>query len=338
VVGLALVPAFLRYPIGLTHPLRTPADFSGARIRVIASRVSEAVMRALGAEPVEVAYADVSAETAHGLDGAETSLGNATLGGVVTGNVILFGKALTLFARRAAVDSLTDEQRAALRAAARRTVRHVAAMRVTERALGDGYCGAGGKIVVASPRALAVFIRATRRVYTELERDPATRRAIARIRELKRSLPPVQDGAAPCRRFGGARVPALARGKESPSKVNGTYRWTLTKADAHRDGGPGNGLPWTFTMTLRDGTWSLVHREESKPYVDGPGTYAIGGGRITFKWPQQGSTVLTFAYSVDGDGTLRVRPVLPMDRGDRFVWSTHPWRRLGPPVNVTRRD
>jgi hypothetical protein len=174
-------------------------------------------------------------------------------------------------------------------------------------------------------------------VYSQLERDRATRTYIARIQRLKRALPPDADTAAPCSRFEGARSapPVLAAG--SPSAVNGTYRWTLTKADARKTGGTGDGLPWTFTMTLRDGRWTLVHREQSKPFVDGPGTYTVGHGRIAFRWPQEGATALTFSYIVDGDGTLRVRPVPPMERGDRFVWSTHVWRRLGPPIDVTRR-
>jgi hypothetical protein len=133
-----------------------------------------------------------------------------------------------------------------------------------------------------------------------------------------------------------ATRPAAVHG--SPSEVNGTYRWTLTKEDARRTGANGAGLPWTFTVTLKDGTWTLVHREQSKPFVDGPGTYTVGGGRIAFAWPQQGGTVLTFAYSADGDRSLVLHPVPGMERGDRFVWSTHPWRRLGPPVNVTRRS
>jgi hypothetical protein len=31
-------------------------------------------------------------------------------------------------------------------------------------------------------------------------------------------------------------------------------------------------------------------------------------------------------------GDLDITPVLPMDRGDRWVWASAPWRRGGPPV------
>src|SRR5712691_5304670 len=39
VVGLALVPDFLRHPIGITRKLTSPTDFAGARIRIQPSQV-----------------------------------------------------------------------------------------------------------------------------------------------------------------------------------------------------------------------------------------------------------------------------------------------------------
>lgn len=80
-------------------------------------------------------------------------------------------------------------------------------------------------------------------------------------------------------------------------------------------------------MTLRDGGWQLG---EDTFYS---GTYSIRGDRLIFDWPSAGGT-LTFTFERDDSGSLDIAPVLPMDRGDRFVWGSAPWRRVGPPVRA----
>ena len=104
-VGLALIPDRLRHPIGVEHPLRSRADFAGARVRVIPSRATDALMRALGATPVHVSNDAINnAMARHAIDGTERSLGSAWPGGrYLTANITFFPKALTLFAGRGAV-------------------------------------------------------------------------------------------------------------------------------------------------------------------------------------------------------------------------------------------
>ena len=79
------------------------------------------------------------------------------------------------------------------------------------------------------------------------------------------------------------------------------------------------------TMTLRDAGWQLGEDEFSS------GTYSVRGNRLIFNWPSAGA-VLTFSFERHDSGSLDVEPVLPMDRGDQFVWSSETWRRVGPPV------
>jgi hypothetical protein len=76
-------------------------------------------------------------------------------------------------------------------------------------------------------------------------------------------------------------------------------------------------------MTLSDGKWLLQGGST--------GTYEIVGNRIVFDWPQVAST-LTFTLRRHANGDLDINPVLPMDPGDRWVWASAPWRRVGPPV------
>jgi TRAP-type transport system periplasmic protein len=93
-VGLALVPDRLRHPMGLRRPFMSLADFAGAGVRVLPSRASDALMRALGAKPVHVRNDGMDSATARGLVDATGQSFNG--GRYATANVSFFPKALTL--------------------------------------------------------------------------------------------------------------------------------------------------------------------------------------------------------------------------------------------------
>jgi TRAP-type C4-dicarboxylate transport system substrate-binding protein len=327
VVGLALVPEFLRHPIGLGHRFVSLADFAGARIRILPSATSSALIRALGATPLEISNDQIGLEIAHRrVDAEELAELTAPGGTTITGNLVFFGKALTFFANREMFNRLSSEQRRALQSAATETMRYIADRIPSESDLTGKVCVNGRRIVLAKPSNVDAIEAAVRPVYAQLEKDPATRRYIAQIRALKRTTPPDPPLVLPsaCRH---APAPAQAGGQpSSPSILNGTYRWVLTLADARANGGPnpGDTFPAIGTAVLEDGTWKFAGADH-----DG-GTYSIHGDRITFVWPRVAS-VLVFEFTRDSDGTLHLRPVLPMDSGDQFVWSHKPWRRIGPP-------
>jgi len=333
VVGLALVPDLLRHPVGLGRPLSSPADFAGARVRIQPSRVTRALMTALGAAPVAVSNATVNfAIGHHRIDGEELSLGNAPGGSIVTANVTFFGKALTLFAATHEYEKLSDKQRDVLRKAAEQTLRHVVTDRPSESALARPFCRDNGRITLASKRELVELQRAAQPVYAQLERDAQTKEYIARIRNLKAKTPvgpPLVVPAGCGRREKGAPPP---QGKlRSPSIVNGTYHVLFKRADALAFGPPANtpqnlaGIPGVETRILNDG--------KSRFGGGVPGTYTIRGKTITFVAPAY-ATVESFTFTFDRQGTLRLRPVLPMDRGDRWVVAGEPWQRVGPPIKI----
>jgi TRAP-type transport system periplasmic protein len=328
-VGLALVPDRLRYPIGARHPLASPADFAGARVRVIPSRATEALMRALGATPVHISGAGVDTAMARReIDGTEHSLGTTWPGGhYLTANVTFFAKALTLFAGRRAYDDLDQDQRAALRKAAERTIADVAAHAPPEDTLVRRYCD-GGRLVAASRDDLAALVRAAKPVYAQFERDPQTKALIAAIRRLKAHTPVPPTAAPPhC-----APEASTTHGREVPvSTLNGTYRSRLTKAAAVAAGLPDDpDIGHVNQIKLRDGKW-LRGQAGAPGRANTGGTYEIIGSRIVFQWPAEAST-LTFTFKRRANGDLDVKPVLPMDRGDRFNWASARWRRVGPPV------
>jgi TRAP-type C4-dicarboxylate transport system substrate-binding protein len=341
VVGLALVPRSLGPPVGLEHPFVNPNGFAGSRVAVTPSRTADAALRALGARPVHLSGPAVGGMVAAGrVDAQLPAFDLLPVAGVVAANVPLLPKLNTLFVNPDSLHELTDDQRLALRAAAARTVAHVIATRPTAQAALERFCSigrgaspsGGGRAVFAGASDLDALVRATRPMYAELRRDPRARDAIARIRSLKRSLPPHPALRLPR----GCSTPRSAPGGRAtsrpPSAVNGTYRWLLTAADAHAFG-PGADnedtlaeLPIVVTMTLHDGKWQNGQGTEADR-----GTYTVTSDRISFTWPAVNS-VLSFAYSADPDGTLHLTPLPSVERGDRFVWSSQAWRRIGPPV------
>jgi len=336
-VGLGIVPEHLRYAFGVRGPLASVDDFAGARIRVRPSEASDALMRALGAKPVHISGDDVAGAVADGkIDGAEASLGTNSRDegeNQLTVNLPLFPKTLTVFAGGDAYDQLDEDQREAIRKAARETAAYAAAHPPSERALMREFCGAAGGVsaVAATRDDLDALERAAQPVYTQLEQDPDTKALIAQIRTLKASSPghPVSVPPAACTQT----APAANGGKRSPSVVNGTYHWRVTEDGAHvaaravgaSPNADDEDIGGIGKMMLRDGKW-LMGEDDPEKYS---GTYEIAGDRLVFDW--QGD-VLVFEFARDADGTIQLEPLPPMNPGDAVVWAGGPWQRVGPPV------
>ena len=338
VVGLALVPDYLRHPVGMGRALVTPEDFSGARIRIQPSRVTAAVIKALGARPVAISNDDIGfAIDRERIDAQELSLVNTPGGSVAAENVVLFGKAFTLFANGDAYRQLTDDQRRIVREAAADAVRYAVAHHAPDSDIVKGYCFDRRRVVLAKPADLAVLAREEQPVYRWLEADPQTKRFIEQIQAWKLTTPPDSTTTpdsipAACRR---ASQPAQALGTpRAPSLLNGTYRWEITKADAraywHAPPQPGGDtFPIISTAILRNGSWRFGSPEHDE------GTYTIRGDRVRFVWPRVAS-ILVFEFTRAQNGTLHLKPILPMDRGDQFIWASQPWQRIGPPTDTAR--
>jgi TRAP-type transport system periplasmic protein len=337
VVGLALVPRSLGPVEGRARAFLTPGDFAGARVAVMASRTIDMTLRQLGARPVHPSMAAIGTWEGR-VDAQLPGFDEALVAGVVAGNVLLLPKLNTLFANPESVNRLSRDQRLALRRAAARTRAHVTATRPSAQAALDAFCSGGrgaspsggGRAVLASTSQLAMLRRATRPVYARLRRDRTTDELIERIEAVKGSLPPVPTAHLP-RGCSVAKVARPGGGRPRPAgDLNGTYRWLLTKADAIAFGRGANNaetlaeLPSVTTMTLRDGKWQLGEGPDG-------GTYTATAHRISFVWPAVNS-ILTFNYSTDPDGTLHLGPTPSVERGDRFVWSSQPWKRIGAPV------
>jgi TRAP-type C4-dicarboxylate transport system substrate-binding protein len=319
VVGLALVPGTLRHPAGVTRRLVTPQHFVGARIQVARSRLTDALLVALGATPLHVGLFSRA-------DGGLNSLlrtGSTT----ITANVVLYARMSTLIANPSALASLDARQRAAVSSAAPELVVHAEESTPSEQASVDALCrNRAGAVVTAPAHAVAAIMRAAQPITSELRHDPETRGIAREVARLKSAMPAPPALRVPrgCDKRG---IPIQAAARPAAPILNGTYHWRLTKAMALAWGNDPNdeSVGAVSAIVLQDGKWQLLVGERDH------GTYRIDGERITFIWPRV-DDVLSFRFTRDRDGTLRLNPVLPMDRGDQFVWSAAPWRRVGPPA------
>jgi TRAP-type C4-dicarboxylate transport system substrate-binding protein len=335
-VGLALVPERLRYVLGAKEPLASPDAFAGARVQVRPSGATDALMRALGATPVHISSDDTADAVAKGeIDGSEASLGtNSPDEGQLhlTANLPLFPKTLTLFAGDDAYEGLDEDQREAVRKAAKLTAAHAAAHPPSERALVRNFCREGPPFsaVAASPADIAALEAAAQPVYTQLERDPDTKATIAAIRALEAASPAATAASPPvtCE----FEATAVSGRERSPSIVNGTYHWRVTeeggRAAARAVGRAPleEDLSAVGKMTLRDGKWLLGDDDTPE---DDSGTYKIVGHNLVFDWTD---ATLTFEFTRDGEGNIQLEPLRPMNVGDAVVWAGAPWQRVGPPV------
>ena len=331
--GLGLVPEYLRHPIGIRRPLASLSDFRGARIRILPSRTSAAVIRALGATPVEISNDDIGTAMSLGrVDGEELALPTAPGNSILTANVRLYGKALTVFANRKIYDRLSSQQQAVLESC---SCRYTALYREAP-------------VARAPDSAARLRIRPACRLrerggHPRAQAGERARLHAARDRpvyqEVHRTDPRLEahDASGPAARRvpGGLHAPVAAEARDRAGKetraslVNGTYRWALTLADAKSvtptQTAPGNTYPLIGTAVLQDGSWRFISADHDH------GTYSIHGNRIRFDWVNA-HLVLTFEFTRGSDGSLHLKPVLPMDPGDQFVWSHKPWRRIGPPT------
>jgi TRAP-type C4-dicarboxylate transport system substrate-binding protein len=204
VVGLGIVPENLRRLVARARRLVSPSAFAGARV-LVRSPAMARIVRALGATPVpdEGDLSHVALQQGR-VDAADSAL-SAVLGDgysetarYASANVVLFPRANVIAINRKTFDRLTRTEQAALRAAARDSVRVTAAGGAEqEDAIAEVLCDLGVRFARASRGQLIELTAALRPVTAALERDPETRTFIARIAALKRATPPGPPLAIP---------------------------------------------------------------------------------------------------------------------------------------------
>jgi len=275
-VGIAVIPGELRYPLGISRSLIGATDYLGARIGTRPSSTAIASMHALGASPATYDSGSIS-----GLDGAE--LGLVTIAynryqepaRALTANVAFWPRAMTVVMNRHAFDALTTRQQDVLRRAAVDAAGPVVA-RIRHDAdtwLNTVCRGNELALVQASRSERAELRRAVAPVYDELERDPLTRELILEIRRLRGHSD--ADHVRCSTRSAGANADAPA--------LHGRWKATLTRETLRTTGaspGLADALRGSWTIEFEHGRFEIRHDEDGV----GAGTYGVDGHSIRFVW------------------------------------------------------
>jgi TRAP-type C4-dicarboxylate transport system substrate-binding protein len=329
VAGLGVLPDGLRKPIGVSGPILGPADWDGITFSTVRSDGHADAVRALAATPAQVGRTARERRLKDGtIQGLETSIwihqhnpALTALAPYVTSNVTLWPQMDVLLANPARLRSLTVQQRHWLEQAARFAATRAAAVADADAdAIADS-CATGARFAQASAADRAALQAAFAPVYASLRQDPETKAFIEQIRALKRSTTPEAAPAVPSGCTGTAPAQTAVGSGTAPARLNGTYRFVISKKDATKAGDPeADQFPSVQTWTLKDG------RADNSSGLDG--RYSVKGDRITFQFFDF-DYANTFTFRVDEDGTLHLTPVPPMDPGDAFLLSHEPWTKIG---------
>ncbi|MBA2767875.1 MAG: TRAP transporter substrate-binding protein DctP [Sporichthyaceae bacterium] len=322
VVGVGVLPGPMRKVLGVSKPFATPEDFAGAVIGMQDSGVAEQTLAALGATTRPMPS---GARQLDGLDGYEQQLSSIwanhyeLAAKFVTANVNLWPRPLVLFAGKKVFDSLSSEQRKALRRAVDESVQGaLEASRSEDEEAVPELCQAGMRFPVATDENLRSLESAVQPVYDELNADPQTKATIDTILALKAEVGAGPDSAT-C-----SGQPSGSTRSSSDAIPDGTYEMTLTDDESRRcpgdEGNPGG----PFELQLRNGeVQQYEQRGDQARELGWFGTYRVFRDRFELTESSSGNT-LTALWSFDGKA-LTLSDMQNGACGDATVWTTHPW-------------
>ncbi len=281
--GLALAYADRRFPLGYRAPLVSMSDYRGRSVAARPSAATYAMLRALGATPTAVNGGELEAAAeagtvvgSEGVLATNSPVSPATL----TANTPWYFKVNVLVVNRSVFDGLSGAQQKVLRQAAVETRDWAATQHTDDATAVARYCADGnGAVVLATGPQLTELQDAVAPVYDAMERDPFTKKAIARIRELAdaTSLPTL----APCTPPAHAAPATGVGAKGDQSVLDGTWRLSATARDLEAAGAPANYVGanagvWTFHLKGGEGT---IDQPVGDPCLVG---YEINRNRIVF--------------------------------------------------------
>lgn len=281
--SLALTYADRRFPLGYGAPLVSLTDYRARSVAARPSAATYAMLRALGATPTSVNGGDLQAAAeagtvvgSEGVLGSNSPVSPATL----TANTPWYFKANALVVNQSVFDGLSGAQQKVLRRAAAETRAWAASQHTDDASAVAQYCADGnGAVVLATEEQLTELLAAVQPVYDAMERDPISKRVIARIRELAgdTSLPNLSPCAPPAPAAPAADI--AARGDQSV--LDGTWRLSSEAQDLEAAGATpeytgANAGVWTLHLKGGEGT---LDQPRGGPCFVG---YTINGRLIVF--------------------------------------------------------
>ena len=334
VVGLTLLPEGLRHPVGFERPLLNADDFAGKTLRVPPSGVTNRLLEAVGAKPVDLCCDELFAAVEAGeIAGAESGFawaGTLPRPGTFTANITLYPKVNAIVVNDDAFARISDEQRKILREAAGRAQRSVIQNAPGESQNAEQYCGIGGRIAFASRADLASLERAAQPVYTVLEQDPGTKAFIERIRAIKASREG-PDPALPAACTASQAEPEPAPETEKTATFpEGVYRADLPAEHLIAKGmdpPTAHQLAGLITLAIKDGRW-LGHTRGIPGNCGGP--YTVKAGRISLTHDvaqcgaPAGTEVVNARWKLEDGGLV----FYDFRVGRPIEWGSKPWTKI----------
>jgi TRAP-type transport system periplasmic protein len=330
-VGIGILPGPIRRPLGAEQLLAAPDDFRGLTIGTQQSRVADATLRALGADPRRYS---AGVPNLNGIDGVEHSVQGIEAAGLdidgshLMTNVDLWPRPVVLFANEASYRDLTADQRRVLRAAAANAVpKRTATERATEEESSANMCRkAKVTFEAASPSELRALRRAVEPVYTKLERHTGTRAAIEAIERLKQATEAPPAELSKCRRAEGP----TGAGK---SAIDGVWRMDTDRSAARPDYLEENWGHWIYVFDR--GNFAIT-QENRDACTWQYGTFEVDGNRMSWTFTNGGGIAPNNAHDKPGEffvfdfsayrDTLTVTPVEGEISPPNF--RAEPWRLI----------
>jgi TRAP-type C4-dicarboxylate transport system substrate-binding protein len=329
--AIGVLPGPMRKLLGIDHAFVAPADFRGTDIGMQDSAVAKATFAALGATSTPLPS---GAKDLTHVDAYEQQLssiwGNQyqTSAHYLTANVDLWPRPLVVMVNDNTYDGLSADQKSALRKAGPASIgAAIDASRTEDADSVENLCGSALTIVDATTADLTALQKAVAPVFRQLRGDAKTATWVDRITALKRQV------GAPPDTF---RCAAGSGTSAAGPLPDGTYRTTLTRADAKAGCKPGEpGADALLAGPQVDHVLELQVKGRQLVQTGYPvghpeqrdngwhGTYRTF--RHTLQLIEDGvATPQSATFTFDGK-QLVLRDLRPAECDGRTVWTSNPW-------------
>jgi TRAP-type C4-dicarboxylate transport system substrate-binding protein len=274
-VGLSLLVGPLRRPFAASAPLMEPKDWQGTPFRVYGSLLQTAAVTALGGVPVPASFDwvdKVGAGTLRGLefDIAQYDVNNeGSLTPFVTANEVMWPKVYVLALSQKRWDSLSDQQRAWVQQAADKARQASLDGSYDESDAAQRLCSQGVRFLDATPAQVSAMRSALTPIVDQLAADPASAALLKDVQAAAAQHPGVDEPDVPDSCRSAAAIDATPSIPTTASSLpDGTYRVRVTTDDVAAAGVTDLSTQGTWTLTIRDGTFTLGCRFISDPEHD----------------------------------------------------------------------
>lgn len=309
ITGLALWPEDLRHPFAFEPcmgPILAPGDFTGRTIRSIQSAATWDLLRTLGATPIFVNGGPYEDQVGNcQIQGAESGLrqgGSLPGTPTATGDVTFYPKYQVLAGNTAALERLSDAQRAAITDAAAAVSDQAIGEHPSEADAAAQWCADGGTVVLAGPDAVVAFEAAAQPVFERMAADQVSAAAIQAIRGLAATTKPAA-GAQACAAVPLPSAQPGAVGTPTTLPPDGVWRVALSHEDMVKAGAsPGNAPAGTWTWTFGGGKAHYESHFEDGVVEQCDADLRVSGDVVLFVYTSGSDCVTASGYEIDTIG------------------------------------